>query len=145
LDKYRSQKSSDKLPSARLPSAAARSERSDSSERSEQKLSGRRRGKKKFTPVTPDTSATDSFIASMQQKKVQENSNSEAPPVVRPARSARTKRTKAKFSFVGEHEDELCMDEGDDILILKNLDQGWTDGMNLKTRKRGIFPTSYVL
>ena len=72
-----------------------------------------------------------------------EPSGGAAPPA-RSVRSARTRRTKALYRFKGENEDELDFDEGDDILILRKLEQGWSDGMNLRTRKRGIFPTSYA-
>ena len=75
----------------------------------------------------------------------QDEKPEESPPA--PSRgesSTRTKRTTALFDFDGESKDELSFVQGDEILMLKQLEQGWTDGMNLRTRKRGIFPTSYV-
>ena len=63
---------------------------------------------------------------------------------VRDGASSRSRKTVALYTFDAQNEDELEFQEGDDVLVLKELDQGWSDGMNLRTKKRGIFPTSYV-
>lgn len=63
---------------------------------------------------------------------------------VRDGASTRSRKTVALYTFDAQNEDELDFQEGDDVLVLKELDQGWSDGMNLRTKKRGIFPTSYV-
>ena len=104
------------------------------------------RTKKRVPPrivIAVDKSDDGNVIAPVRGAST---SASTPTPVVpeRGGSSTRSRKTKAQYTFDAQNSDELDFLEGDDILVLKQLDQGWSDGMNLRTRKRGIFPTTYV-
>ena len=74
------------------------------------------------------------------------NSPGQEKPRSRPRgqSSRRSKQAVALYDFVPENEDELEFKEGDKLLILKELQAGWSEGLVLSTGQRGICPTAYV-
>jgi len=46
--------------------------------------------------------------------------------------------------FVPRHPGELAIDISDPIYVEVEEDDLWCDGINLRTKQRGIFPTAYA-
>ncbi|KZS20985.1 JNK-interacting protein 1 isoform X1 [Daphnia magna] len=47
--------------------------------------------------------------------------------------------------FTGRHSDEIDIDIGDPVYVQQEADDCWCDGINLRTQRRGIFPSAYVV
>lgn len=47
--------------------------------------------------------------------------------------------------FTGRHSDEIDIDIGDPVYVQHEADDCWCDGINLRTQRRGIFPSAYVV
>ncbi|ESO00654.1 hypothetical protein HELRODRAFT_82734 [Helobdella robusta] len=46
--------------------------------------------------------------------------------------------------FLPRHDEEIAVEIGDNLYIEKEHDDLWCEGINLRTKKRGIFPTAYA-
>jgi amphiphysin len=64
-------------------------------------------------------------------------------PAAKPSGGARV--TKALYAFDGnEAEGEMSFTEGDALVIEEELDGGWWKGINMRTGKKGLFPSNYT-
>nr|XP_027204195.1 C-Jun-amino-terminal kinase-interacting protein 2-like [Dermatophagoides pteronyssinus] len=52
---------------------------------------------------------------------------------------------RALFKFCARHPDEIDLQIGDAIYLYEEFDDQWSDGLNLRTGYRGIFPSSLVI
>ena len=52
---------------------------------------------------------------------------------------------KAIHTFVGRHDDEVELAKGDPVNVEVTGEDGWCTGINLRTNRRGIFPSSCVV
>ncbi|KAF7492900.1 JNK-interacting protein 1 [Sarcoptes scabiei] len=52
---------------------------------------------------------------------------------------------RALYKFCSRHSEELDLEVGDLIQVLKEFDDSWTEGINLRTNQRGIFPSSMII
>ena len=50
----------------------------------------------------------------------------------------------AVYKFVARHDDEITLDNGDPVHVNKKCEDLWFEGVNLRTKKSGIFPSRYV-
>ena len=57
---------------------------------------------------------------------------------------AKGAKAKAKWSYAAAQSDELSLSKGDTIKILSVQGDGWCEGMNMSTYKKGMFPGNYV-
>lgn len=48
------------------------------------------------------------------------------------------------FRFVPRHEDELCLETDDPVLMLDQSEDLWCQGYNMRTGAIGIFPAFYA-
>jgi hypothetical protein len=53
-------------------------------------------------------------------------------------------KAKAKWSYSPSQSDELALSKGDIVKILSIQGDGWCEGMNMSTYKKGMFPGNYV-
>ncbi|KAM9375746.1 C-Jun-amino-terminal kinase-interacting protein 1a [Pholidichthys leucotaenia] len=51
---------------------------------------------------------------------------------------------RAVYRFVPRHADELCLEADDPVLMLKQSEDLWCQGYNMRTGATGIFPAFYV-
>uniref|UniRef100_A0A3B4ZEW0 LIM and SH3 domain protein 1 n=1 Tax=Stegastes partitus TaxID=144197 RepID=A0A3B4ZEW0_9TELE len=54
------------------------------------------------------------------------------------------KRYQAMYSYVAAEADEVSLQEGDLILDVEPIDEGWVFGCNQRTGQRGMLPANYV-
>uniref|UniRef100_A0A3Q0T9L8 SH3 domain-containing protein n=1 Tax=Amphilophus citrinellus TaxID=61819 RepID=A0A3Q0T9L8_AMPCI len=54
------------------------------------------------------------------------------------------KRYQAMYSYVSAEADEVSLQEGDLILDVEPIDEGWMFGLNQRTGQRGMLPANYV-
>lgn len=54
------------------------------------------------------------------------------------------KRYQAIYSYTAADTDEVTLQEGDLILDVERVDEGWMFGCNQRTGKRGMLPANYV-
>lgn len=54
------------------------------------------------------------------------------------------KRYQAMYSYMAAEADELSLQEGDLILDVEPIDEGWVFGFNQRTGQRGMLPANYV-
>ena len=47
--------------------------------------------------------------------------------------------------FKSRHSDEIDIDIGDPVYVQQEAEDSWCEGINLRTRLRGIFPSAYVV
>lgn len=47
--------------------------------------------------------------------------------------------------FTARHPDEVDIDIGDPVYVEHEADDCWCEGINLRTGRRGIFPSAYVI
>ncbi|KAM9351667.1 C-Jun-amino-terminal kinase-interacting protein 1a [Symphorus nematophorus] len=52
---------------------------------------------------------------------------------------------RAVYRFVPRHADELCLEADDPVLILKESEDLWCQGYNMRTGATGIFPAFYAV
>ncbi|KAH9506489.1 C-Jun-amino-terminal kinase-interacting protein 1 [Dermatophagoides farinae] len=52
---------------------------------------------------------------------------------------------RALFKFCARHSDEIDLQIGDAIYLYEEFDDQWSDGLNLRTGDRGIFPSSLII
>ncbi|KAM3609874.1 uncharacterized protein V6R79_021690 [Siganus canaliculatus] len=52
---------------------------------------------------------------------------------------------RAVYRFVPRHADELCLEADDPVLMLKQSEDLWCQGYNMRTGATGIFPAFYVV
>uniref|UniRef100_A0A3B4Z858 LIM and SH3 domain protein 1 n=1 Tax=Stegastes partitus TaxID=144197 RepID=A0A3B4Z858_9TELE len=64
-------------------------------------------------------------------------------PSLRPL-TATSKRYQAMYSYVAAEADEVSLQEGDLILDVEPIDEGWVFGCNQRTGQRGMLPANYV-
>jgi len=57
---------------------------------------------------------------------------------------AKGAKARAKWSYAAAQSDELSLSKGDTIKILSVQGDGWCEGMNMSTYKKGMFPGNYV-
>lgn len=48
------------------------------------------------------------------------------------------------YKFCSRHSDEIDLEIGDAVHVLKEHDDQWSEGVNLRTNNRGIFPSALV-
>lgn len=48
------------------------------------------------------------------------------------------------YSYMAAEADELSLQEGDVILDVEPIDEGWVFGFNQRTGQRGMLPANYV-
>ncbi|KAJ3223499.1 SH3-domain kinase binding protein 1 [Chytriomyces hyalinus] len=58
--------------------------------------------------------------------------------------SAKQKTVRIMFEYQGAQGDELTLVPGNDIIVLKQFDDGWALGMNPMTGQKGAFPMACV-
>lgn len=51
---------------------------------------------------------------------------------------------QALYSYTAAEADEVSLQEGDLILDVEQIDEGWVFGCNQRTGKRGMLPANYV-
>lgn len=54
------------------------------------------------------------------------------------------KRFQAMYSYMAADADEVSLQEGDLILDVEPIDDGWVFGCNQRTGQRGLLPANYV-
>ena len=54
------------------------------------------------------------------------------------------KRYQAMYSYTAAEADEVSLLEGDVILDVEPIDEGWVFGCNQRTGQRGMLPANYV-
>ncbi|XP_068162316.1 LIM and SH3 domain protein 1-like [Antennarius striatus] len=54
------------------------------------------------------------------------------------------KRYQAMYSYMAAEADEVSLQEGDLILDVEQIDEGWMFGCNKRTGQRGLLPANYV-
>lgn len=54
------------------------------------------------------------------------------------------KRYQALYSYTAAEADEVSLIEGDLILDVEQIDEGWMFGCNQRTGQRGMLPANYV-
>lgn len=54
------------------------------------------------------------------------------------------KRYQAIYSYTAAEADEVSLQEGDLILDVEQIDEGWVFGCNQRTGQRGMLPANYV-
>ncbi|XP_028332887.1 LIM and SH3 domain protein 1-like [Gouania willdenowi] len=54
------------------------------------------------------------------------------------------KRFQAMYSYVGADSDEVSLQEGDILLDVEPIDEGWVFGVNQRTGQRGMLPANYI-
>lgn len=54
------------------------------------------------------------------------------------------KRYQAVYSYTAADADEVSLQEGDLILNVEQIDEGWMFGCNQRTGQRGMLPANYV-
>uniref|UniRef100_A0A3P8SB26 LIM and SH3 domain protein 1 n=1 Tax=Amphiprion percula TaxID=161767 RepID=A0A3P8SB26_AMPPE len=54
------------------------------------------------------------------------------------------KRYQALYSYMAAEADEVSLQEGDLILDVEPIDEGWVFGCNQRTGQRGMLPANYV-
>lgn len=54
------------------------------------------------------------------------------------------KRYQAIYSYTAAEADEVSLQEGDLILDVEPIDEGWVFGCNQRTGQRGMLPANYV-
>ncbi|XP_053197925.1 LIM zinc-binding domain-containing Nebulette-like [Scomber japonicus] len=64
------------------------------------------------------------------------------PPVAAPPSGGR--RFQALYSYTAAEGDEVSLQEGDLILDVEPIDEGWVFGCNQRTGQRGMLPANYV-
>lgn len=52
---------------------------------------------------------------------------------------------RALFKFCARHSDEISLQIGDTLHIIQEFDDQWSEGINLRTGAKGIFPSSLVI
>lgn len=50
----------------------------------------------------------------------------------------------AVYKFIVRHEDEISLEVGDAVCLLKSHDESWFEGTNLRSGQTGMFPSRYV-
>lgn len=74
----------------------------------------------------------------------QENHAASVPIMVDTAPESTATEESKKLQVFHEYkasiDDELSLDVGDEILVLREFDDGWALGVNLKTKAQGAFP-----
>lgn len=106
---------------------------------------------------TYQTNASDSGISSnMQSPTVSSNSDgnndfTESTPKIRSTPKTNScflrlpdATHRALYKFCARHSDEIDLEIGDAIHVEKEYDDQWSDGINIRTGERGIFPSSLV-
>lgn len=48
------------------------------------------------------------------------------------------------YSYTAAEKDEVSLQEGDLILDVEPIDEGWVFGCNQRTGQRGMLPANYV-
>ncbi|KAL4233124.1 SH3-domain kinase binding protein 1 [Mactra antiquata] len=67
----------------------------------------------------------------------------EGPPVIRKKESGfKKKKAKVVFSYDPENDDELKLEVGEMLDVLKQEEEGWWEGIN--NGKQGMFPSNFV-
>lgn len=66
-----------------------------------------------------------------------------SPPVLMPKPSLQQK-CRAIYAFTPQQTGDLCMEQGDIIVVLDRTRGDWWTGRNLRTREEGDFPSNYV-
>ncbi|XP_013888100.1 LIM and SH3 domain protein 1 [Austrofundulus limnaeus] len=64
------------------------------------------------------------------------------PAAVAPTAGGR--HFQALYSYTAAEADEVSLQEGDVILDVEQIDEGWVFGCNQRTGKRGMLPANYV-
>lgn len=54
------------------------------------------------------------------------------------------KRFQALYSYTAADADEVSLQEGDLVLDVERIDEGWVFGCNQRTGQRGMLPANYV-
>ncbi|XP_074519638.1 LIM and SH3 domain protein 1-like isoform X2 [Halichoeres trimaculatus] len=54
------------------------------------------------------------------------------------------KRFQAVYSYTAAEGDEVSLQEGDLVLDVEPIDEGWVFGLNQRTGQRGLLPANYV-
>ncbi|XP_050429484.1 JNK-interacting protein 1 [Adelges cooleyi] len=49
------------------------------------------------------------------------------------------------YKFIPRHRDEMEVDVGDSIYVQKEAEDGWCEGVNLRTGAQGAFPSAYAV
>lgn len=50
----------------------------------------------------------------------------------------------AVYKFIVRHDDEVSLEVGDAVCLLKSHDESWFEGTNLRSGQTGMFPSRYV-
>lgn len=84
-----------------------------------------------------------------RQDYEEQPSNPEQPPVGQTCPAAVAppsggKRYQAVYSYTAADADEVSLQEGDLILNVEQIDEGWMFGCNQRTGQRGMLPANYV-
>lgn len=54
------------------------------------------------------------------------------------------KRYQAMYSYTAAEADEVSLQEGDLVLDVEPIDEGWVFGCNQRTGQKGMLPANYV-
>ncbi|XP_076000145.1 LIM and SH3 domain protein 1 isoform X2 [Genypterus blacodes] len=66
------------------------------------------------------------------------------PPAAATATAAAGKRYKAVYDYSAADEDEVSFLEGDVIIVVQQIDEGWMFGQVERTSQQGMLPANYV-
>ncbi|KAM6897644.1 LIM and SH3 domain protein 1-like [Xenentodon cancila] len=82
-----------------------------------------------------------------EEQKLNPERISQPASQMRPAAGAPSsggKRYQALYSYMAAEADEVSLQEGDLILDVEPIDEGWMFGCNQRTGQRGMLPVNYV-
>ncbi|XP_053397839.1 CD2-associated protein-like isoform X6 [Mercenaria mercenaria] len=105
--------------------------------KSQEKETKKDEGKKKDVQATKRQSVKD--LANKIKSQVHEG----GPPMIRKKEpAAKKKRAKCVYSYEPENDDELKLEVGDVLDVLKQEEEGWWEG--ILSGKQGMFPSNFV-
>ncbi|CAG8457346.1 15836_t:CDS:2 [Funneliformis mosseae] len=124
------------------------SENDDSSAHSYSNYSRSRHNSKRTSKLVKSESSNSLNVPSglSRNKSASSGSSVRSIEVKKPAATSQIKQVRAIFSYEGEGEDELAIEEGDTITVLEEAEGWWigeiinTDG----TKRSGMFPANYT-
>ena len=54
-------------------------------------------------------------------------------------------RVQAQWGYEAQDKDEISLQEGDVIAVVKTDESGWSTGENTRTHQTGLFPANYCV
>lgn len=63
---------------------------------------------------------------------------------VQPAAAAAQPKYGALYDYTAADDDEISLQEGDTIVNVETIDEGWMTGLNTRTNQHGMLPSNYV-